>query len=283
MRRFTQVDVFGTRAGSGNPLAVVVDGGGLSTEEMAAFARWTMLSETTFLLPPRDPAADYRVRIFTTGEELPFAGHPTLGSAHAWLVAGGVPRRPGRITQECGAGLVEVRVDATGPEASELAFAAPPVVRSGPLDEATLARALACLRVGPDAVVAHAWGVNGPRWAMLQLADAAAVRRLRPDAGVLDDFMVGAVGLCRDGEGHAYEVRAFCPPPPAEDPVTGSLNAAVAGWLRGRGLVPASYRVRQGLQAGSDGTLTIDDARDGLWVGGAVRTIITGHVAVPGA
>lgn len=284
MRSFAQVDVFGARPGTGNPLAVVQDADGLTSEQMAAFARWTMLSETTFLLPPSAAEADYRVRIFTTGDELPFAGHPTLGSAHAWLAAGGVPQRPGRVIQECGAGLVEVRVDAAvdAEQASRLSFLAPPLRRSGPLDTATLARVLSCLRVSPDAVVAHSWGVNGPPWAMVQLRDAAAVRGLVPDvSGLTDDLLVGVVGLCVDGEDHAYEVRAFCPPPPSEDPVTGSLNAAIASWMRTRGLVGASYLVRQGKQAGFDGLLTITHGTEGLWVGGTVRTIVTGGVRLP--
>lgn len=276
MRRFAQVDVFGTRAGTGNPLAVVLDADGLTTDEMAAFARWTMLSETTFLLPPTDSTADYRVRIFTTTEELPFAGHPTLGSAHAWLAGGGVPRDPERLVQECGAGLVEVRRDA-----DTLSFKAPPITQGGPLDDRTLDRALTCLRIGREAVVAHAWGVNGPRWAMIQLADVEAVRALRPDSSALDDFLLGVVGLCPAEAQHAYEVRAFCPPPPSEDPVTGSLNAAVADWLQGRGLAPASYVVRQGMQAGSDGTVHVRRAPDGLWIGGAVADVITGQVAWP--
>ena len=171
MRPYTQVDVFTSGPFTGNPLAVVLRGDGLSDEAMQAFARWTMLSETTFLLPPAAPAADYRVKIFTPRGELPFAGHPTLGSAHAWLEAGGVPANAGRVVQECGVGLVDVRTPG-----ETLAFRAPPPTKSGPLDDDALGEALACLKIGREAVVDHAWGVNGPRWAMIQVADAGVLR-----------------------------------------------------------------------------------------------------------
>lgn len=276
MRAFTQVDVFHSeRACSGNPVAVILDAAGLSDDTLAAVARWTMLSETTFLLPPTQPGADYKVRIFMgSGTELPFAGHPTLGSAAAWLAAGGRPNG-GVVVQECGAGLVEVRVDG-----DVLAFRAPPLVQSGPLDDATLAMACRCLGVEPDAVVAHAWGVNGPRWAMVQLADADAVVALRPEPTVLSEVEVGAIGLAA-GSDHAYVVRGFARPPVLEDPVTGSLNAAAAQWLRGRGLVPERYTVRQGQQIGFDGEVFVTDDGDGVWIGGRVTPLITGSIHLP--
>ncbi len=276
MRRFVQVDVFGSRELGGNPLAVVVDAEGLWDGAMQEFARWTGLSETTFLLPPSTPEADYRVRIFTPGGELPFAGHPTLGSAYAWLDAGGSSPN-GVVTQECGAGLVKVRV---APDGHTLSFAAPPLRRSGPLDESTLANCLACLNVDSDHVVAHAWGDNGPPWAMLLLNDADLLRSLRPSAPTGRVPFPAAIAMT-PGEAWAYEVRAFVPPPnPIEDPVTGSLNAAAAMWLRGRGAVPASYTARQGMQVGAAGEITVLDDGESLWVGGHVRTVISGTVAL---
>lgn len=278
-RRFTQVEVFAAGPLTGNPLAVVLDADGLDEAAMASFARWTGLSETTFLLPPRAVGADYRVRIFTPTEELPFAGHPTLGSAYAWLDAGGVPTGPD-IVQECGAGLVRVRRSG-----ARLAFAAPPLTRSGPLDPATLERVCQCLAVRAEEVVDHAWGVNGPRWAMVRLASAEQVLALRPQAAVLagataaDRLDVGVCGMAAPGSDHAYEVRAFvAPPAPAEDPVTGSLQAALAQWLRGQGAVPASYRARQGRALGFDGWVRIDDDGTDIWVGGQVAVRVRGTV-----
>ena len=267
-RRYVECDVFATGPLTGNPLAVVVDGEGLSDEQMQAFARWTNLSETTFLLPPTDPVADYRVRIFTPSQEYPFAGHPTLGSAAAWLDAGGTPRAEGVVMQECGAGLVPVRVEPDG----SLAFAAPPCTRSGPLDDETLADVVDGVALDPAEVVAHAWGVNGPRWAMLELASLDALRALGSDAGA----RVGPVGLLAlnpDGP-HAYEVRALGAG--GEDPVTGSLNAAAAQWLRGRGLVPESYTVSQGRQAGRDGEVRVTDDGTDIWIGGRVTLRVRG-------
>lgn len=269
-RRFAQVDVFGTGGISGNPLAVVVDGEGLSTDEMAAFARWTNLSETTFLLPPTRPTADYAVRIFTTTGELPFAGHPTLGSAAVWLATGGVPRRTGVVVQECGAGLVTVRLDG-----GILAFAAPDRSRTGPLDESTLAVAERCLGLPRSEFVAHAWGVNGPPWAIVQLASAEAVRAVRPRLSELGTVFLGLVGLTAEGP-HAYEVRGLLAD--FEDPVTGSLNASVAQWLRARDLVPPAYTVAQGSAVGRAGEVQVTDDGDDVWIGGRVQPIITGTV-----
>lgn len=272
-RRFSQVDVFGPAAGppvKGNPLAVVHDAEGLADDTMQAFATWTNLSETTFLLPATDPSADYRVRIFTGSSELPFAGHPTLGSAHAWLAAGGVPRTAERVVQECGVGLVTLRLTT-----DRLAFAAPPRRRTGPLAEADIRLAEAVLGIGRDEWVAHEWGDNGPPWMMVQLADAEAVRQVVPDLSRLGSQQhLGLVGTA--GDGYAYEVRGFVGG--WEDPVTGSLNAAVAQWLRLRGAAPASYVATQGSQLGRHGEVFVDDDGEQLWIGGRVRTVISGTV-----
>ncbi|MCA0295313.1 MAG: PhzF family phenazine biosynthesis protein [Actinobacteria bacterium] len=271
-RRFCQVDVFGDGGVTGNPLAVVLDADGLDDAAMQAFASWTNLSETTFLLPPSDPAADYRVRIFTTGGELPFAGHPTLGSAHAWLGAGGHPRAADELVQECGVGLVRVRRDG-----DRLAFAAPPRRRTGPLDEAHLAIAEAALGTPRTDWVAHEWGDNGVPWMMVELADADAVRRAWVDRSQLGRHdALGLVG--RDGGRYAYEVRGLLDD--TEDPVTGSLNAAAAQWLRGRGAVPSSYVAAQGSQVGRHGEVFVEDDGTDLWIGGRTRTVISGDLTL---
>lgn len=189
LRRFVQVDVFTATPLKGNALAVVVDGAGLADAEMAEFARWTNLSETTFLLPPTDPAADYRVRIFTPGGELPFAGHPTLGSAHAFLASGGDAKKPGEVVQQCAVGLVRVKRDG-----ARLAFAAPPLKRSGPVDAATRAQAIAALRIAPEALLDAQWVDNGPGWMAVRLADAAGVLALRPDFIAMQGLKLGVVG-----------------------------------------------------------------------------------------
>jgi PhzF family phenazine biosynthesis protein len=287
-RRFSQVDVFGPPGSgglSGNPLAVVHDAEGLPDETLAAFARWTNLSETTFLLPPTDPAADYRVRIFTPGGELPFAGHPTLGTAHAWLEAGGTPQRPDRVVQECGVGLVSVRRDPM------LAFAAPPLLRSGPVDDTDRARVLAALGVGEAEVVALEWVDNGPGWVGVELADADAVLGVEPvpdhfpdtsgDDGALG-LAIGVVGRWPDPatEGKDVEVRAFFRDGAqlVEDPVTGSLNAGLAQWLVGAGRLPGRYVAGQGARLGRDGRVHVEQGGEDLWVGGAVRTVVSGSV-----
>lgn len=273
-RRFVQVDVFTADRYRGNPLAVVLDADGLSDGELQRFASWTNLSETTFLLPPTDPAADYRVRIFTPASELPFAGHPTLGSCHAWLASGGRPQRADVVVQECGVGLVEVRPSAAG----RLAFAAPPLLRSGPPDEATLAAALSALDLGRDDVVDAAWVDNGPGWLGLLLRSAEEVLALRCGATDLD---IGVVGPHPPGSSHAYEVRAFFPVggTVVEDPVTGSLQASVAQWLMGTGRVAPPYTASQGTVLGRAGVAHIDvDDRGQVWVGGDVVTCIDGFV-----
>jgi PhzF family phenazine biosynthesis protein len=280
VRPFSQVDVFTDELTSGNPVAVVHDAEGLSDEQMAAVASWTNLSETTFLLPPSDPGADYRLRIFTPRRELPFAGHPTLGSARAWLDAGGVPRDPTGPVQECGAGLVRLR--ATG---DRLAFAAPPLRRSGPVDEADLAVLVAGLGVERSAVRDAAWVDNGPGWVALLLPDAATVLGLEPDLGALAarevSAAVGVVGPHPPGGETAFEVRAFVPAMGVgEDPVTGSLNAGLGRWLVDAGHAPSSYVAAQGTVLGRRGRVHVEHADGQVWVGGGTVPGVVGTIAV---
>jgi PhzF family phenazine biosynthesis protein len=270
MRRpFAQVDVFTTRPGLGNALAVVLDGGGLDTADMQRFAHWTNLSETTFLLPPKDPGADYRVRIFTPSTELPFAGHPTLGSCHAWLEAGGMPRDPSTIVQECGAGLVSVRRSG-----DELAFAAPPLYRS----EAELVGIAAEIGLERAAIVDAQWGDNGPGWVIVLLESAEAVLAVVPGAVRHE---LGIVGLHAPGAEVDLEVRALYPQNGSvvEDPVTGSLNASAAGWLLSTGRLEAPYLARQGTAIGRDGRIRVTRDDDGtVWTGGRTVTLVAGTV-----
>ena len=272
-RRFDQLDVFTAVPLLGNPLAVVHDAEGLDDERMAAFARWTNLSETTFLLPPTDAAADYRVRIFTPGGELPFAGHPTLGSCHAWLAAGGRPRDPAGVVQQCGVGLVRVRRSGT-----RLAFAAPPRRRSGPLDEALLAHIARGLRLADGAVRAHQWVDNGPGWCAVLLDSAERVRALQPDWPALAGLELGIVGPQAAGSDTQFELRALIGDGAYEDPVTGSLNASVAQWLIGAALAPPHYVAAQGSALRRDGRVFIDAVGDDIWVGGDVAPLIHGEV-----
>ncbi|PPF74641.1 PhzF family phenazine biosynthesis protein [Pseudoclavibacter sp. Z016] len=273
-RPFAQVDVFSESPYLGNPVAVILDGAGLTDDEMRHIARWTNLSETTFVLPTTDPGADYRLRIFTPGGELPFAGHPTLGSAHAWLERGGTPKNAGRVVQECGAGLVEVRIDE-----GRLAFAAPPTLRSGPLEPELLARIVTAYGISADQVTAHQWIDNGPGWAIVQLASAQEVLDLDPDLSLLTEAMVGAVGAYPPGAPHAFELRSFAPAIGVdEDPVCGSMNASTAQWMHRTGTAPgSSWRVSQGTRLGRAGdiTVTVDDS-GAVWVGGATTTLFSG-------
>ncbi len=289
-RRFHQVDVFSAVPLKGNPLAVVHAAQGLSDDTMAAFARWTNLSETTFLLPPSQPSADYRLRIFTPGGELPFAGHPTLGSCFAWLAGGGQPQQPGLVVQECGVGLVRVRAEAR-PAGTQLAFAAPPLLRTGPLEPALLQRIADGLRLAPADIVQHQWVDNGPGWCAVMLASAHAVRAVQPDWAVLGDIKLGLVGAWPEGdaalraEGHGarFEVRALFGIGGAsfEDPVTGSLNASLAQWLIGSGFAPSAYRVSQGHLLQRAGVVHLQQLDDTLWVGGDVAVCIDGQVNLP--
>lgn len=272
---FGQVDVFSAEPLRGNPVAVVHDAEGMSDEQMQAFANWTNLSETTFLLPPTDPAADYRVRIFTPSTELPFAGHPTLGTAHAWLEAGGEPRAEEQVVQECGVGLVRLR-RARG----RLAFAAPPLLREGPVEEDQLATIAAGLRIPREEIVAARWVDNGPGWVGVLLPDAAAVLEVVPDPAVLGDLAVGIAGVYPEGD-CAVEVRAFVGGfGIAEDPVTGSLNAGLAQWLAGD-VLPASYVASQGTVLGRRGRVHVETDVDGaIWVGGDTLTTVSGTVRI---
>ncbi|MEJ2864783.1 PhzF family phenazine biosynthesis protein [Actinomycetospora flava] len=269
---FHQVDVFADELTRGNAVAVVHDADGLSEETMAGFARWTNLAETTFLLAPTTPAADYRVRIFTPVRELPFAGHPTLGSARAWLEAGGQPARD-RVVQECGVGLVEVRR-----EGARLAFAAPPLVRGGPVDGADVAHLARALGVGLEAVVDAQWVDNGPGWVALLLRDAAAVLALEPDRTAFAPFgSIGVAGPYEPGAPVALEVRAFVPQNGlGEDPVTGSLNASLAQWLIGAGRLPRRYVAAQGTRLHRRGRIHVAEVDGEVWVGGDTVVGIAG-------
>lgn len=272
--RFSQVDVFGDGGITGNPLAVVHDADGLSEEAMQAFARWTNLSETAFLCRPQNARADYHVRIFTPREELPFAGHPTLGAAHAWLVAGGRPRSPHGITQECGVGLVELRgLD------GRLSFAAPPRLRSDPLTKKDITRIAKAIGVPAAQWVAHAWGDNGAPWMMVQLTDPEAVRAVKVDRSkLLASDYVGLIGIGDEASDYECEVRAIFSE--GEDPVTGSLNAAAAQWLRERAVAPSRYRVQQGSQVGHNGEVFVIDDGEHIWISGRVRVVIAGTVTL---
>lgn len=274
MHTFRQVDVFAAVALGGNPVAVVHDAGDLPDRMLQDLARWTNLSETTFLLPPTDPSADYRLRIFTPACELPFAGHPTLGSAHAWLEAGGRPRTSDTVVQECGAGLVTVR--RTG---GRLAFEAPPLIRSGPVADDDRARIGRALRIRDADVVDLTWLDNGPGWVGVLLRDADAVLALDPDWSAFGGLDIGVVGPRTDGE-TACEVRAFCPGMGiAEDPVTGSLNAGIGGWLAGT-VLPLSYVAAQGTAVGRTGRVHVACEGETVWVGGDATTVIRGEVAL---
>jgi PhzF family phenazine biosynthesis protein len=272
-RAFAQVDVFSTAPLAGNPVAVVLDGDGLTDEEMQRFARWTNLSETTFVLAPTTAEADYRVRIFTPVSELPFAGHPTLGTCHAWLARTGAAPRGNAVVQECAAGLVRVRR-----RADALAFAAPRLVRTGPVEEGVQGHIAALLGIARDEILDAQWVDNGPGWVAVLLESAEAVLALRPGPVDLD---VGVVGPLPEGAGAAFEVRAFFPKDGAtvEDPVTGSLNASLAEWLLRSGRARAPYVARQGTALGREGRVHVSRDADGtLWIGGAARTYVEGEV-----
>ena len=284
-RRYCVVDVFTETPLKGNPLAVVVDGEGLSEAQMQAFAQWTNLSETSFLLPPTDPAADYRVRIYTPARELPFAGHPTLGSCQAWLNHGGQPRGE-QVVQQCAIGLVRVRR-----QEGRLAFAAPPLLRSGPLEAPVLAQICRALKLGPEDIVAHQWVDNGPGWCAVMLRSAEQVLGLKPDFAALQQLELGVVGphqglqkfgvvAVRDGEAQ-FEVRAFISTMGVpEDPVTGSLNAGLAQWLMAVGIAPERYVAAQGAALGRAGRVHVDRAGDTIWIGGAVQGLVQGSVTL---
>lgn len=273
---FRQVDVFTSQPLRGNPLAVVIGADALTDAQMAAFANWANLSETTFLLRPTNPTADYRVRIFTPHCELPFAGHPTLGSCHVWLTSGAVPKGD-EIVQECEIGLVRIR---RGP--GRLSFAAPKMRRTGPLEPEIFAQVVRGLRLAPDAIIASNWVDNGPGWLALLLRSRDEVLAIRPDYKVLSGLRVGVVGAwdaMKDGSDAQFEVRAFTAGG-YEDPVTGSLNASLAQWLIGTGVAPSSYIASQGSALGRMGRVHVERDGSEVWIGGAVTTCITGTLAL---
>lgn len=274
--------MFGARPMSGNPLAVVLDAEDLSTDQMQAVTRWLNLSETAFLLPPISSDADYRVRIFTLVRELPFAGHPTLGSCHAWLEGGGEARRADRIIQECGAGLVPLRRSGGRP-----AFAAPPLIRSGPVEERLVRELASVLGLEGGEIVDAQWADNGPGWVAVLLEDAERVLGIEPDFGRWSgegSLDVGLVGPYPEGSECAFEVRALFTDDHGgvrEDPVTGSLNASLAQWLLGSGRATAPYVTSQGTALGREGRIHIDqDAEGTVWVGGSTVTCISGEIDV---
>lgn len=277
MADFCLVDVFGTGRFSGNPLPVLFDADGLSDDEMQRITRWFGFSETTFLVAPTDASADYRVRIFTLDRELPFAGHPTLGTCHAWLAAGGTPKGSA-IVQQCGAGLVPIRRSG-----DQLAFAAPPLIRGGPVDEADLTEVAAFLGIERAAIVDSQWVDNGPGWVAVMLDSAEAVLAIKPPLAAARRFDVGVVGPHSSGEA-AYEVRALFSDHRGaimEDPITGSLNASLAQWLTASGRFTAPYVARQGTAIGREGRVMVERDDDGqVWIGGATLTIASGTVEI---
>ncbi|WP_246168573.1 PhzF family phenazine biosynthesis protein [Arthrobacter luteolus] len=275
-RPFRQVDVFSPQPFRGIPLAVVHNAGGLTDQQMQQFATWTNLSETTFLVPPADPAADYGVRIYTPDGELPFAGHPTLGSAHAWLEAGGTPAGAGGIVQECAAGLVRLQN-----HGGRLAFAAPPLTRYGPVAETQMQQIAAALDLPRAALVDASWLVNGPEWIGVLLGSAEEVLAVRPNYQAMAGLEIGILGPYSGGGSVDFEVRTFIPGDiPVEDPVTGSFNAGAAQWLISSGRAPESYVASQGTVLGRAGRVHVRSDGTDVWVGGDCRTRISGTVTL---
>lgn len=275
-RPFHQVDVFASGDFTGNPVAVVHESEGITTDQMLRFTDWTNLSEATFLLPPTDTSADYRVRIFCPGRELPFAGHPTLGTCQAWLAAGGVPKA-GHIVQQCEAGLIPIRQDG-----ARLAFAAPPMTRTGPGEPAFVAERLRQLGLDPADVVDAAWIDNGPGWFGILLRSAEAVLEVPLPSELIPHFDVGLIGPSEDEE-CSLEVRAFFADANGsvrEDPVTGSLNASAAQWLLSSGRIDAPYVAAQGASIGRRGRVYIDEADGEIWVGGRSVVSISGTIEI---
>ena len=274
--KFHQLDVFSNEPLLGNPLAVVHDAQVLDDATMASFARWTNLSETTFLLPPVSAQADYQVRIFTPGRELPFAGHPTLGSCFAWLAAGGQPKSPDFIIQECGIGLVRIKKDG-----DRLAFAAPPLLRTGAIDEEILKQIAAGLGISRQEIVDHQWIDNGPGWCAVMLGSAEQVLGLKPDFVILGDLKLGVIAPQPQGSDTDYEVRAFVGSLGVpEDPVTGSLNAGLGVWLIAAGIAKPNYLVSQGTVMQRKGRVYVDRVGNDIWVGGHTAICIEGAVSI---
>jgi len=276
---FREVDVFSPKPLLGNPLAVVIAADTLSDEQMLSLANWTNLSETTFLLKPASPAADYRVRIFNSDREVQFAGHPTLGSCHVWLASGGVPKR-GVIVQECGIGLVSIRRSS-----DELAFAAPKLIRNGPVEPEILARVARGLNLNTASIIASNWVDNGSGWLAIMLRSRAEVLALRPNYATLAGLKVGAFAAfdpAKDGTVAQFEVRAFSAEAAVghEDPVTGSLNAGLARWLIGARIARSEYVVSQGTVLKREGRVHVQQDSSEIWVGGSVRTCVSGTLAI---
>lgn len=276
MSDYLLVDVFGSGAFTGNPVAVVAGKGNLDTETMMRITQWFNLSETTFLLPATDDAADYRVRIFTPDRELPFAGHPTLGTCHAWLELGGMSRNPGHIVQQCAAGLITIRrVD------GRLAFSAPPLIRSGDLDEETAERVASFLRIDPGEIVAAQWVDNGPGWIGVMLESAEAVLALDPLRSYPERIDVGVIGPHNVGSEVDYEIRTFFSNHTrsiVEDPITGSFNASAAQWLYGSGRIDRAYVAAQGTKLGRSGRVYVSrDETGAIWIAGDTQTFVAGR------
>lgn len=271
------VDVFGAGPFSGNPLAVVTGADALATDEMQQLTRWFNLSETAFLLTPTHPEADYRVRIFTLEREMPFAGHPTLGSCHAWLSANGSPKRKMEIVQECGAGMIPIRRDR-----GRLSFAAPPLIRSGAPSPEDLSEAQRFLGIGPGDIVDAAWIDNGPGWLGIRLASAEKILSLNPARSWPRRIDVGVVGAYATESDTAFEVRAFFSDhlgAIVEDPVTGSLNASLAQWLFATGIAKGDYVAAQGTCLGRRGRVYLHrDTAGQIWVGGQTHTHVEGRL-----
>ncbi|HET8904763.1 MAG TPA: PhzF family phenazine biosynthesis protein [Saccharospirillum sp.] len=273
--KFSQVNVFSADPLLGNPLAVVHDADALTTEQMASIARWTNLSETVFLLKPSNPEADYGVRIFSPQVELPFAGHPTLGACHAWLAAGGTPQNEDRVMQQCEVGLVTIRKDG-----SQLEFAAPALMRTGPLEDEVLNQIMTALKLTPADIAHHQWVDNGPGWCAIMLNSARDVLALEPDWAALAPLNLGVIGLHEAGADATVEVRSLIGDGGYEDPVTGSLNASLAQWLIPAGLVPSPYIAAQGTRLNRAGRVQLREADGDVWVGGEVVDVISGDITV---
>ena len=273
---FQQVDVFTNRPLLGNALAVVHGADNLSDKQMTKFANWTNLSETTFLLNPINDSADYKVRIFTPNNELPFAGHPTLGSCFAWLSNGGIAKSKDVIIQECAIGLIKIRKDG-----SRLSFEAPELIKSGSVDDLTLKKVAMSLRIGVSDIINHQWVDNGPGWCAVMLKNAQQVLALDPDPQLLKDFKMGVIGSYPDGSETDFEVRAFAMPYGIyEDPVTGSLNAGIAKWFFNTNSVKDEYTVSQGKALGRDGKIFIQKIDNTIWVGGEIISCINGELTL---
>lgn len=273
---FHQVDVFSKVAFKGNPLAVIAEADGLDDAAMQAIANWTNLSETTFLSRPQDPGADYRVRIFTPQRELPFAGHPTLGSSHVWLALGGRPKGE-HVVQECGVGLVRIKRDG-----DRLAFAAPPLKRSGSVDAELTTKIAAALGIQPSAMRAVQWIDNGPGWIGVLMDSRQDLLDIRFNALALSQQPIGLVAPwdpARDGRDADFEVRAFTWSG-VEDPVTGSLNASLAQWLIGTGIAPKHYVASQGTALGRAGRVHVAQDGDTIWIGGDVAPVVKGTIGL---